>query len=242
MSENLYFGAYWGNRKEGSEDCARRTAGVLRDLSRLDGAFTRWFGLGASAKEALQKRVETDEASLVESFQRGRNRRDTDRNVMSNLGHRIRFWNGLEDRERAATFSVHCGSFASTAQTWIPNSCVIELPASDRVTTAALVTLVESVATNFEPDWAVVNSDVHRERGPQPSPGVPLVGWITYLSAAYGPLPALPRQARVMSVQRFGVAVITTDERFTATNPDHVKMAEEIRVALDHAGLLRRIA
>ena len=65
-----------------------------------------------------------------------------------------------------------------------------------------------------------------------------LVGWVTYLSRRRGTVPPLPAPVRVEPVEDLGTLITLTPERFTVSNPDHVKLANLVRNTLDQAGLL----
>jgi hypothetical protein len=43
---------------------------------------------------------------------------------------------------------------------------------------------------------------------------------------------------RTVPIERHGTLIILTDERFTAENPEHVKLAGRLHAILDDAGLL----
>ncbi|MCP3059400.1 immunity 52 family protein [Myxococcus sp. K38C18041901] len=70
-------------------------------------------------------------------------------------------------------------------------------------------------------------------------PKSPYVGWVTYLAQHRGPVPPLPAPVRVEPVEGKGTLIVLTPERFTASNPEHVALAERVRVLLDQAGLLK---
>ncbi|WP_425434244.1 Imm52 family immunity protein [Myxococcus fulvus] len=52
-------------------------------------------------------------------------------------------------------------------------------------------------------------------------------------------MPPLPAPVRIESVEDKGTLIVLTPERFTASNPDHVALAERVRELLDRAGLLK---
>jgi len=114
-------------------------------------------------------------------------------------------------------------------------------PAAERlIRVDVLTSLLRDVVTATEPDWGVVGSSEHLVLAPKTPPGVPRISWITYLSASYGKLPELS-PSRVVDLDGMGSLIIATDQRFTASNPEHVAAAERIRSALDRARLLRRL-
>jgi hypothetical protein len=60
MRERIELGAHWGDRKESLEECAGRAVECFRRLANCDDAFARWFGLGKSRKEALERKFEAE--------------------------------------------------------------------------------------------------------------------------------------------------------------------------------------
>ena len=62
------------------------------------------------------------------------------------------------------------------------------------------------------------------------------MGWVTYLSRRLGRVPPLPAPVRIEPVEDKGTLIILTPERFTASNPEHVALAERVRELLDRAG------
>ena len=241
MIENYYVGAYWGSRAESLPQCARGVAQLLCDLRKADEVFARWFEKGRSRQDALRREVRPDAEALEKLLDRGRHRRD-DRSVIERLGFHIGVWNGRTDDD-AISLGVHCGRSAP-ARAWIPNSCVIELPvagaAAERLLRVPVLTAVmQSIVTALEPDWGVVTSGAFRNLTVTPA-GIPTVGWLTYLSNRYGPIPAVPVPSRTVSIDGNGSLIVTTDEHCKADNADHVAAAERIRLLLNRAGLLRR--
>ena len=65
-------------------------------------------------------------------------------------------------------------------------------------------------------------------------------GWVTYLSRRLGRVPPLPAPVRIEPVEDKGSLVILTPERFTASNPEHVALADRVCELLERAGLLQR--
>ena len=62
--DSYYAGAYWGPRKETPKECARRAEAFLAALAKIDPAFSRWFELGRSRKEALKRPIEPSGEAL----------------------------------------------------------------------------------------------------------------------------------------------------------------------------------
>jgi hypothetical protein len=106
------------------------------------------------------------------------------------------------------------------------------------LTTAFQVEVLRAIATAWDPDWGEALSEAHRDLM-KDKHSVP-VGWVTYLSHRLGRVPPLPAPVRIEPVGELGSLVILTPERFTASNPEHLALAERVRGLLEHAGLLQR--
>ncbi|QRN99256.1 immunity 52 family protein [Archangium violaceum] len=233
MVETYYAGAYWRLRKESPEECSRRAEAFFKALAPIDPTFAQWFKQGRSRKEALKHRIELDPVTLEKMFRRGKDR------TFEDLGFRISGWNGESNDQDACGFYITCGGYAEE----VGNLCLLHLPNgsgpnSQRVLTAPVLTgLVRAMAVAWDPDDAVAMSDQHRNLIPDPPPDA-LVGWVTYLSRRRGTVPPLPAPVHIERVEDKGTLIVLTPERFTASNPEHVALAERVRELLDRAGLL----
>lgn len=234
MSETYYAGAYWRLRKESPEECGRRAEAFLQALAPIDPSFSCWFKLGRSRREALKHRIEPDHVTLEKMFRRGKLK------PFEELGFRISGWNGESDDDDACGFYIVCGGYAQETG----NMCVLDLPNGDglnaeRVRTApVLAGLVRAMAMAWDPDEAIATSDRHRDLVSKTGEVSPLVGWVTYLSRRRGTVPPLPAPVHIERVEDKGTLLVLTPERFTASNPEHVALAERVRELLDRAGLL----
>jgi hypothetical protein len=240
MIETYYIGAYWEARKENSEACARRISTLVELLAPEDPLFTRWFKGSKSLKESLKRPLELDLPALTRYVQ-SKIMRDDRRQPMDDLGFSISLWNGARGGNDA-WLGIACGGYSEQ----VGNYCVLNAPyqgpGSERVlTTPFQVQALRALATAWDPDWGVGMSHAHRDIIKTKCPDV-LVGWVTYLSSRLGPVPPLPAPVRIEPVEDKGTLVILTPECFTATNPEHVALAERVRELLDRAGLLQRKA
>ena len=237
MIETYYIGAYWGARKEDAEACARRTAACVQLLAPVDPLFASWFKGSRSLKQSLQRPLELELSSLQQYIQR-EIMRDSRRKPMEQLGFSVGLWNGRQGGNHA-WLSIACGGYSEVTG----NRCVLDAPdegpGSERVLTAPFqVAALRAIATAWDPDWGAAISNVHRDIIEKKSPDV-WVGWVTYLSRRLGRVPPLPAPVRIEPVEDKGALVILTPERFTASNPEHVALAERVRELLDRAGLLK---
>lgn len=233
MNETYFAGAYWGARKESVAECARRAGEFFSILPEVDASFTHWFQQGKSRKDALKRPIEPSRTSLEEIVRRGKDR------VFEDLGFRFSAWNGAADDYDGSSFNVTCGGFTDV----VCNSCVLNLPSrgpnAERVLTSRVVSqLVRSMAIAWEPDSAVGMSSSHLQMVDKGVPFAVLPGWVTYLARHRGTVPQLPAPVRVETVEDKGTLIVLTPERFTASNPGHVALAEQVRDLLDRAGLL----
>jgi hypothetical protein len=237
MNETYYAGTYWGPRKEAAEECARRMEVFLTGLGEVDTSFARWFQTGKSRKDALKRPIEPIGAELEKLVRRGKDR------VFEDLGFCIDGWNGVGDDYDASGFLITCGSYVDV----VTNACVFTLPSlgphADRVLTApVLAGLLRASAVAWEPDWGVATSRVHRDLiDARRGEGAPRIGWVMYLASHLGRVPPLPAPVRIEPVEDKGMLIVLTPERFTASNPEHVALADQVWKLLDRAGLLKPV-
>ncbi|WP_338865568.1 immunity 52 family protein [Myxococcus stipitatus] len=235
MNESYYAGVYWGARKESSEECARRLKILLEGLPSVAPSLERWFQQGKSRADALKRPLHPTLAELEPFVRKGKDR------TFDDLGFSIGGWNGAGDDYEATGFLLACGGYSE----WGGNRCVYTLPSKgpsfeNLLSATTLAELMRRTAGAWEPDWGVAISEQHRDLlKPRRPKGAPYVGWVTYLARHRGMVPSLPAPVRVELVEGKGTLIILTPERFTASNPDHVALAEQVRELLDRAGLLK---
>ncbi|MCP3059066.1 immunity 52 family protein [Myxococcus sp. K38C18041901] len=234
MSESYYAGAYWGARAESAEQCAARAEIFLSTLASADASFSHWFRQGKSRKDALKHPIEISRAALEQIIRRGKDR------VVEELGFRFSAWNGASADDEAVSIDATCGGHSKR----VGNFCFLQLPhggpSAERLLTArSLEVLVRAMAMAWEPDSAVATSATHRDTVTStPKPGT-FVGWVTYFARHLGEVPPLPAPVRIEPVEDKGTLVVLTPERFTASNPAHVALAEQVRELWVRAGLLK---
>lgn len=154
-----YLGAYWDARAETVDQCAARTAALLKALAGIDPLLSDWRGKGKSRRDALaQAPVTTEHADLVTRLMAGQNRTDVGNEVIEDLGYSVSWWNSRENRDGGITVSLRLGV---TSQ-FVGNSVVINLPDSSsfpRLYTPAVANAIMSnVISIFEPERAVWTS------------------------------------------------------------------------------------
>lgn len=241
--ERLNLEAYWGSRKESIDECAAHVLDCLRQLAVGDEAFAQpWLKCGNSRKEALANKIELTSESLRNLLAKGRNRYDTTKEVIEDLGFYLgRLWNGWDD-EAAAHVAFHCGAYPKLMP--MPNDCLIEFPyggpAANRIVQVnKLGCVMAAVVSSWDPDVAAVSSYQMRAAVyPQTHRG-PWAGWLTYLSDRYGALPALPEGCEVTRLEGQGSLIVLKGfDRLTASNPAHVEAVWQLSDVLERAGML----
>ncbi|MBZ4398522.1 immunity 52 family protein [Myxococcus faecalis] len=239
--EAYYAGAYWGPRKESPEDCALHTATLLNRLAECDPLLAHWYKPTKSrALAAMVSLMPPDMPTLAEQFRRGVNR-ERGGPVIEQLGFSFWFDNGGSAGDCAA-LRITSGAYSEA----VPNYCTLTLPkrgpsAERMLTLPVLPRVVGSMASAWDADWALATSWEHRETLPEGTRTGTFVGWVTYLSLRRGRVPPLPAPVRIEPIEGKGTLVILTPERFTATNPEHVALAQHVREVLTAAGLLQPV-
>jgi hypothetical protein len=168
-------------------------------------------------------------------FLRGRLRTDVDNEVIEELGFREYVWNAKKERTRV---EFHCGGYSPGGL----NSCLLdppeEGPVRERLLRAPMLAeLLTSMATAWEPDFAIASSSemvgLIKKRKWEVR-----VGWLTYLSRRLGTVPPLPAPVRIEPVGELGWLLILSPEPMTASNTEHVAFTARVRELLDRAGLI----
>ena len=140
----------------------------------------------------------------------------------------------LVARDGAAEIALVCG--VQPFPVWTPNQVVITLRAASGITVKEAGTLeavLGTLARTHTPAWGHVSVD---GLPPPPTPpfanGTPVVGWLTFLSRDYPPLPAvLPEPAVARSAEKGTILSAHP------TRPD-AEAIERLRAALEEAKVL----
>jgi hypothetical protein len=232
MIENYYAGVYWGARRETAAECARRTEVIFRELARCDPSFDRWHTHGKSGSSPRAVRTnglqDLEDIFLCNKFRyRGE--------VAEALGFMLKFWNKPTD---GTDIDLRCGSYASH----VVNMCAMNPPSEnnsiERLFRApVLKQILSCMIIAWEPDWGVARSHKVGALIPQDEEE-PYVGWFTYLSRRRGTVPPLPAPVRIEPVENKGTLITLTPERLTVNNPEHVRLAIQVRNLLARAKLL----
>jgi hypothetical protein len=241
MNDDLRLEARWGNRKESVDECANRGVELLHRLSPIDSAFARWYRMIGTRgpKDSLQHPVMESLDALRAEFTNYRNRRQ-DGSIIEDLGFGLRLWNGLDPGR--IMVNVHAGAYPPNFPTF-PNDSTIELPfdgspAERLLRVDKLRVMMKAVVGSLDPDVAWVSSHAMWYAAyPENYRSERIVGWLTYFSRRYWPLPPLPKGYAVERVDDMGSLILIDGiDRLTASNPSHVEAVRRLSVILEQTG------
>lgn len=110
----------------------------------------------------------------------------------------------------------------------------------ERASRAVLEGVLRRAVTVFEPDWAFAGS-AQVPQAPKAvfSDGAPVVGWMTYLRAAFPPVPrTLPQPAVAYPVGSLGTLIVAHPEVFHDGDEAQLAAIERVRGVLKAHGVL----
>jgi len=240
MIESYTIVVQWGLRKESVEACAARTLQLLTCLARHNDIFSHWFTLGSTREEALQHEISLEDPATIQSLLiEGRSKSELRADLLEQLGYSIGLWTGRKDDD--AGLSINCGCYAPAIG---GNSCVLELPyesaaAEQLLHASVLEGIMACVVEAWNPDWGVVTSNKYEKIAPAQSPNTPWMGWMIYLAHKPETLPPLPAPVSVGTMGNQGSLITMTNERFTADNPSHIEIVNQVRDRLAQKGVFK---
>ncbi len=144
----MFVGGYWSQRKESNEVVSGRAAGFLAALALQGPEFSTWYSKGWSRKEALRSPLAVDAASISRALTV--NRRETDRQPISELGFSLSIWNGS-----SASFSGTLGGWSQR----VGNHVILTLGVQDRHGPDWYRTVLNELVRSFDPDHGVVRRE-----------------------------------------------------------------------------------
>jgi hypothetical protein len=222
-----YIGAYWGPRAQSVDECAELVAEVIGKMADVDPLLSNWRS-GANSKSAAvnQAIVTRDRMDIVERLLGGRNRTDTDHEVIEDLGYSVGWWNGSDDKKTAIDLRIHIGAKSTS----VLNSVVLRLPAPaaapNLYTRGNADKLVRTIIATFDPEHAVWTNHSLTKRQSEPDRptddggfilgelvGHP-AGWATYLADCetnHLKAERLPSSARIERVARGTLVTLAGD-------------------------------
>jgi hypothetical protein len=224
MLDPFYAGIYWGARQEAHEACADRLTTALRELAYLDIQFLHWYRKVRSRKNTFPPEVPVERDTIDRLLTSGVNRTDIGNKPIPQLGFSLGLWNGYPDNRAMSLFTT-CGAYSPV----VKNVVVVDLPCGGEEASALLDfqhlshTLMIMVQ-NFAPDWGTVNTARLQNSVLNLPKDMPQVGWLTYLSQAFGEVPPCP-DYELITIDGLGTLIVTTREVFSVDDPKHVRSA-----------------
>jgi hypothetical protein len=189
--------------------------------------------------ESTERAIAHDEGVLKQILLAGQNHYDDKKKtIIDDLGFQVCLSTDINEQE-VVNLDFHCGRYSKSSG--IVNSCAISLPRkgviSERLLQIdVLENLMDSIVQSWDPDWGTVISHEYLRAGTEVSSKnglAPMVGWMTYLSNQFGPIPPMPEPVRVVSIRERGHLLVITDERFSTTCQRHLNAVREARRILE---------
>jgi hypothetical protein len=148
--------AYRKTRQRSLEDCIGDTMELFTDLQKIDGEIFKWKNLAKSKKTAMRNPyLDFSDRDLVKRLLlAGRNRTDTTKEVIEDLGYHLSFWNGSAGDDLSAQISFSNGGYSK----FVGNVLYLEFPdfgdiATDDAHAAHLITVCINA---LDADWAML--------------------------------------------------------------------------------------
>lgn len=220
---------FWGPRGEEAGQVAKRLHRYLKGLLELDPVFDKWYPVG----KIPDKPVPLDLGTLEALCRKGISREEVPPfKPMDDLGFAVSLLTG---GSWMLSLRVHGG----VATPYVPNSLIMDLPPTGvigkRVYRAELlIALCRLVVQCWDPDVGQIWSARLSEALDVPDGGID-VGWLTYLARRRMCLPELDRTIEVIPIARAGHLIVSTRQRFSVDNANHLARATRIAAALNGA-------
>jgi hypothetical protein len=238
MANHYRVQLYWSGRDDAPSDISRQIAAFLGTLGSAMPAFAGFRFTGERAAPALPADSPAACLAALEAHRiawaTGKERR---------IGYRPRFFLEREAASPAA-ITITCGiPRLDLGPIFTPNrlEMLVRADAGDeRAGRPALEAALRAAVAAFQPDWGFAGTD-GTPSPPLPvfSDGAPVVGWMTYLSASYPPLPAaLPKPAVVYPLLPHGALIVAHPDLFQERDPAHRDAMARVEEALRAAEVL----
>lgn len=238
MSRHYRIQLYWLGRADSVRAMARQIATFLAEVAPIHPGLARFVFEDARASKLTPVTSEDDcEAALVQRtvhWQTG---------AIERISYQPRFF---VDRKAGApvSLSITCGIELVGLETmFVPNRVELLVRADvgdERASRPVLEAVMRSAIAVFRPDFGFAGT----ESIPSPplalfSNGTPVVGWMTYLRAAFPPVPrTLPAPAVVYPVNEFGTLIVAHPELFHEHDEAQRASMERVRQVLSEASVL----
>jgi hypothetical protein len=229
---------YWPGRDDAPGELAGQIAAFLSALGSVHKDLAGWHFAGDGAGAPVP--VDSPAACLA-ALERHRIAWTTGK--VRRIAYGPRFFLEREVASPAA-ITVTCGiPRLDLGPIFTPNrlEMLVRADAGEaRASRPVLEAALRAAVAAFRPDFGFAGT----EGTPAPplpvfSDGTPVVGWMTYLSAAYPPLPAaLPKPAVVVPMLPHGALIVAHPELFQERDPAHREAIARVDEALRAAEVL----
>jgi hypothetical protein len=221
--------AYDHGREEGFRAISARLWKLCSGLATVAPELSSWQGKLGSAFIPLmgERDIETVVASAARMWRSG------DKEHVAYGPSAIAEYQGL----RTAKIGAVAGVAPTDLPAWVPNQTEVEIKGAGesemRRDPARVLAALQALVVATQPAWAVVALD-DDPKAPVPpfADGTPSVGWMTYLSSVYPPLPAQLPQPAITYDMGTGVIIVANSSK-----PDHAAI-ERVAHALIEARVL----
>ena len=229
---------YWPGRTDPRSALARQAASFLTALAPLHPELAHF--LFHDKQTGLAMPADSPEACDV-ALERGTAHWQT--GYQPRVSYEQRFY--VKDRLAApAAFTLTCGiEPLGLDAIWTPNrlELLVRRDADPELQSRAVLEGVMRAAVNvFKPDWGFAGSE-HIPQAPLPvfSDGRPVVGWMTYLRAAFPEVPrTLPQPAVPYPVGVLGTLIVAHPEPMREGDESQRTARKRVEETLAAAGVL----
>jgi hypothetical protein len=220
---------FWGPRREEAGQVAKRLLRYLKGLLELDPVFDQWYPVGKNPDRSVPLDLGTLEALCRKGISRGE---IPPFKLMEDLGFAV---NLLTGGSWMLWLRVHGG----VATPYVPNSLIMDLPPTGVVgrrvhRVPPLIALCRLVVQCWGPEVGQIWSAKLSEVLDVPEGGID-VGWLTYIARQRMRLPELDKAIEVIPIARAGHLIVSTRQRFSTDNANHLVRATRIAAALNGA-------
>lgn len=236
MADHYRVHVVWGGRPEAAESYGNRLHRFTTEISQLHRRFGSWLSTMNERPVALHAAGHYQAVLEAGAFPWEIGEEEL-------TAYEARLY---VERELAspASIEIMCGleHLPLGPTIFAPNSLDVRVRIDERelATTALLHGVLAAAATVFEADFGHVGTDWD----PSPadavySPGVPPVGWMTYLSSRYAPMPPTFPEPSVGYPTGQGMLIVAHPSPFKPGKTSHRQAIEAVAGTLRYKDVLR---
>lgn len=231
MSNRLTLGAYWKPRRESIEQCADRLLAFMHGLAQCDIAFSQWYKLGRSRKDALKHVIDIrNRDELLKLLNKGRHR-NFYKQVMEDLGFIVGIWNGGKEG-KDVSLRVCCGSYWVSPNpnvAGIGNSVTLDFPEQfgELADVAKASRILALTASCWEPDRGEIVSRELKDVGDLQE--WRYANWMVYVPRK---IASVPPPSTVTHLENGGSLIVVQPNPPAVDNPEDQERIRRVRRVL----------